>query len=424
MSTETPLFRTEALQGQGAHWLGPIILVRPLSFSVLTAMATLFALLVAGFFIWGSYTKRSTVVGQLLPLGGQAKVHAPQMGVIVEKSVREGQKVERGQTLLRLSSERYSGQDQAVQAGISHQLEASRESLEQQLEKLQRLQADERRSLQAKVVSLREELATQAAQLQSQRKLLAIASDAEGRYRGLMEKGYISMDQFQQRQADLLGQRQTLQRLERERTALQQQLREQQATLDGLDARHANQRAELQRQLNGVRQQLGESEAKRTLNIVAPESGIATAVLAEVGQLVDPSRPLLSIVPENAELQAELYAPSRAVGFIKVGDVAQLRYQAYPYQKFGQYRGTVQSISLTSLAANELAVMAGSVPGMGQTGEQYYRIRVKLDAQQVRAYGQPRPLQSGMLLEADLLQETRKLYEWVLEPLYSLTGKL
>ncbi|MEI0692988.1 HlyD family secretion protein, partial [Pseudomonas aeruginosa] len=44
--------------------------------------------------------------------------------------------------------------------------------------------------------------------------------------------------------------------------------------------------------------------------------------------------------------------------------------------------------------------------------------------QAVTAYGQPRPLQSGMLLNADILQDTRRLYEWVLEPLYSLTGKL
>lgn len=420
----TPLFRREALQGQGAQWLGSIILVRPLSFTLLTALASALALVVVGFFIWGSYTKRSTVVGQLVPVSGQAKIYAPQMGVITERPVHEGQKVERGQTLLSLSSERYGNQQQPVQAGISQQLQDSRQSLEEQLRKLQRLQDDERRSLTAKVASLRTELATQGAQLQSQGKLVAIASDAEGRYQGLMDKGYISMDQFQQRQGELLGQRQTLQRLERERMTLQQELRERDSDLAGLDARHANQQAEVRRQLYSVQQQLAESEAKRTLRIVAPQDGIATAVFAEIGQSVDPSRPLLSIVPENAQLVAELYAPSRAVGFIKVGDPALIRYQAYPYQKFGQYHGKVLSISRTTVPFNELASMAGAVPGIGQSGEQYYRIRVQLAEQQIQAYGQPRSLQSGMLLEADLLQETRKLYEWVLEPLYSLTGKL
>ena len=68
--------------------------------------------------------------------------------------------------------------------------------------------------------------------------------------------------------------------------------------------------------------------------------------------------------------------------------------------------------------------MSNSIPGLGKDGEQFYRIQVSLKEQGVLAYGELRALQNGMLLEADVLQETRHLYEWVLEPLYSLTGKL
>ncbi|HEJ6277360.1 TPA: HlyD family secretion protein, partial [Pseudomonas aeruginosa] len=153
---------------------------------------------------------------------------------------------------------------------------------------------------------------TLAAQTDSQQRLLALASDAAARYQGLMDKGYISMDQLQQRQAELLGQRQTLQGLERERTSLRQQLTERRNELAGLSARQANQLAETRRQLSAVEQDLAESEAKRTLLVTAPERGIATAVLAEAGQTVDSSRPLLSIVPADTPLQAELYAPSKS----------------------------------------------------------------------------------------------------------------
>jgi membrane fusion protein len=63
--------------------------------------------------------------------------------------------------------------------------------------------------------------------------------------------------------------------------------------------------------------------------------------------------------------------------------------------------------------------------GNGTVGsEPLYRITVNLAAQAVTAYGQPQMLQAGMSLDADILQERRRLYEWVLEPLYSLTGKL
>ncbi|HBO5136907.1 HlyD family efflux transporter periplasmic adaptor subunit [Pseudomonas aeruginosa] len=418
------MFRQEALDAQHAGGLGEIVLIRPISFTFLTLLAAAMALLVVGFFLFGSYTKRSTVSGQLVPASGQVKVHAPQAGIVLRKFVQEGQAVRRGERLMVLSSERYGSDAGPVQAGISRRLEQRRDSLRDELEKLRRLQDDERDSLTSKVASLQRELTTLAAQTDSQQRLLALASDAAARYQGLMDKGYISMDQLQQRQAELLGQRQTLQGLERERTSLRQQLTERRNELAGLSARQANQLAETRRQLSAVEQDLAESEAKRTLLVTAPESGIATAVLAEAGQTVDSSRPLLSIVPADTPLQAELYAPSKSIGFIRPGDAVLIRYQAYPYQKFGQYHGKVQSISRASISYAELSSMVGGVPGLGQDGEQLYRLRVTLDDQAVTAYGQPRPLQSGMLLEADILQDTRRLYEWVLEPLYSLTGKL
>ncbi|CAI8759076.1 membrane fusion protein [Pseudomonas chlororaphis] len=421
---DIPLFRREALDARQTNGLGDIVLVRPISFTLLTCLATALAVSVAAFFFFGSYTKRSTISGQLVPVGGQVKVYVPQAGIVFEKFVHEGQRVKRGEPLLTISSERYGSDAEPVQAGISRQLEHRRDSLRGELEKVLRLQLDERDSLSNKVASLQRELAILARQTDSQRRLVALSSDATQRYQGLMDKGYISVDQLQQRQAELLGQRQALQGLERERATLQQQLTERRNELAGLGARQANQQADIQRQLSALEQNLAESEAKRTLLVTAPETGIATAVLADIGQTVDSSRPLLSIVPADAPLQAELYAPSKSIGFIKPGDSVLIRYQAYPYQKFGQYQGRVRSISRTSVPFAELASMAGAVPGLGKDSEQLYRLQVSLDKQMVTAYGQPRPLQSGMLLDADVLQDTRRLYEWVLEPLYSLTGKL
>ncbi|MCF8976375.1 HlyD family secretion protein, partial [Pseudomonas edaphica] len=275
----------------------------------------------------------------------------------------------------------------------------------------------------SKVSTLRDEQANLAAQLVSQRERVALAGDGSNRYQGLMQKGYISMDQFQQRQAELLGQRQALQGLDRERSSITQQFTERNNELAGLETRQANALAPIHRQLSGIEQELAESEAKRTVLITAPGNGVATAVLTEVGQTVDPSRTLLSIMPRDAQLQAELYAPSKAVGFIRPGDAVLIRYQAYPYQKFGQYHAQVVSISRTAVPSADLAIMTGEVPGLSRNGEQLYRLRVQLDEQTVMAYGKPQLLQSGMLLDADILQESRRLYEWVLEPLYSLTGK-
>jgi len=101
----------------------------------------------------------------------------------------------------------------------------------------------------------------------------------------------------------------------------------------------------------------------------------------------------------------------------------RLRYQAYPYQKFGQASGRVQSVSRTAMPAGEIFTM-GNVSPNSQNSEPFYRITVTLDRQSMTAYGQQQPLQAGMLLDADIMLERRRLYEWVLEPLLSLTGKL
>lgn len=424
MTSKTPLFRLEALASRQGNWLGDIVLVRPVSFTVLTLISVLFAVLVVTFFIYGSYTKRSTVPGQLVPSSGQLKIYSPQYGVVLERFVDEGQSVKQGGQLFSLSSERFAGNLGPIQAEVSDQLAQRHRSLGEELTKQKQLQAEERQSLKSKLDSLRQELVTLAKQVASQEKLVQLATNAAGRYQGLMDKGYISMDQLQQRQAELLGQRQTLQGLARETTALTQQLVERRHEFSGLSALHENQLASIQRSLSSVQQELIESEAKRTLIITAPQEGVATAILVEPGQTVDSSRSLMSIVPANSRLQAELYAPSKAIGFVRTGDPVMVRYQAYPYQKFGQHRGNVLSISKATMSAAELASMTGSVPGLGLSGEQIYRIRVDVEAQSVLAYGKPRPLQTGMLVEADILHETRRLYEWVLEPLYSLTGKL
>jgi len=118
-----------------------------------------------------------------------------------------------------------------------------------------------------------------------------------------------------------------------------------------------------------------------------------------------------------------MYVPSHAVGFIKPGMTAMLRYRAFPYQKFGQHPARVREIATTSVRPEELPTSAAAMPGAAQS-EPVYRIRLELDQQTVMAYGAAMPLRSGMLVDANVMLERRKLYEWVLEPLFSISGRL
>jgi membrane fusion protein len=107
----------------------------------------------------------------------------------------------------------------------------------------------------------------------------------------------------------------------------------------------------------------------------------------------------------------------------------QLRYSAYPYQKFGQYAGTVMDVGRSPLLPAELpyplaprAEATSNMTGASST-EPLFRIRVALQEQSAIAYGVRQPLQSGMQLEAAILLDTRTIFEWLLEPLYALSGR-
>jgi len=387
---------------------------------LLVGTAACMALVVILFFVFGSYTRRTTVEGVLTPDSGLVKLYAKQPGIVLSKHVVEGQSVTRGQVLYTISTDLQSTVAGDTQAALIDQAQQRKASLQQEMAKTRQLQGDERDTLQAKIASLRTQLAGIDDQLAAQRTRTSLAADASARYASLLAKDYISTDQAQQREADLLDQRSKLNSLQRDRASIAQLLKEASNDLAGLSLKQQNQLSQIDRSVIDVDQSLIESEAKRELVIAAPKTGTATAVIAEPGQTADTTHPLASIVPTDAHWQAYLFVPSAAVGFIHVGDPVLIRYQAYPYQKFGQYEASVVSIARTALSPAELATSGGPTGSEGT----YYRITVALKSQHVTAYGKPQPLQAGMALQADVLQERRRLYEWVLEPLYSLTGKL
>jgi membrane fusion protein len=131
----------------------------------------------------------------------------------------------------------------------------------------------------------------------------------------------------------------------------------------------------------------------------------------------------MNIIPSDTMLQAQLFSPSRAVGFLREGQRVLLRYEAFPYQKFGFQEGVVVSVSRSAVSPAEMTQQLAGLNTLYGANEPIYRVIVNLKQQTVAAYGKPMPLQPGMKLEADVLLESRRLVEWMLEPLFSISGK-
>jgi len=425
MSQNSPsagrLFRDEALASQRTQLLGQIVLTPKIPVLWLSLVAALLALAVVVFLVVGSHTRRVTVSGQLMPAGGLIRVHTPQAGIVLEKRVADGQLVKKGELLYVLSSDRQGDGARELQADIARQVGERKSSLELEIERSQRVQAQELTSLQRRADTLRAESQAIAGQIEQQKTRVQMAQDARQRYQSLADQDFIAREELLAKEIDLTEQRSRLRGLDREALGVQRELGLVQQDLDSARLRHANQVALLEREVSSTDQQLTEVESRRRVLVSAPESGRATLVSAEVGQTIDGNQALVTLVPASGELQARLYAPSSSIGFVQTGDPVLLRYQAFPYQKFGQHEGVVQTVSTSAVNPTELA----GLPATGlQPGEPVFAIQVRLKAGSLFANGQERPLQAGMQLEADILQERRKLYEWILEPVYSVTRRL
>ncbi|TMG98814.1 MAG: HlyD family efflux transporter periplasmic adaptor subunit, partial [Betaproteobacteria bacterium] len=112
---------------------------------------------------------------------------------------------------------------------------------------------------------------------------------------------------------------------ERDIATLQAQARE-------LPLRAGARQGEIERDIASLAQASAESSAKERLIVRAPRDGVVSAVLADPGQSVTPAVPLASLLPAGAQLQAQLFAPSSAVGFVRPQQPVLLRYEAFPYR--------------------------------------------------------------------------------------------
>lgn len=416
------LFRDAALKHNQSKWIGDIVLIRPVSFTVLTIFAALTGIAIISLLFFGSYTKRSSVQGQLIPDAGLIKIYAAEPGIILEKYVKDGQVLKQGDALYLLSTTRY-GEQGDVQAAISRQVLIRDQSLKDQKYKASALHQAEHLTISNQIGSLQADLATVNQSIASQRQRVDLAKETVARYDSLFRQDYISKEQLQQKQEELLDQQSRLQALERNKISLSAELDKQSIALNHLATKQDTEIAQLNREIASTSQELTESQARQKMVIRATDAGTATLVSAEAGQQADVTKPLLSIMPAQSELVAHLYVPSKAIGFIKPGDQVFLRYQAYPYQKFGHATGRVYSVAKTALPGRELNSM-GNLDSENNAENPVYLVKVKLQQQRILAYGKPQPLQAGMLLDADVMHEKRRLYEWVLEPLFSITGKI
>lgn len=421
------LFRKEAFAQARPAAYGTVMLARPVSHLVLTLVFAAFALALVAFFAATSYTRKAKVPGVLLPDKGLIRVMPAQPGVVSERHVHEGQAVKAGDVLFVLVSERSGASSGVAEARLATLLRHRRDSFVAEREQI-RLQVRQRiDAAHRKSSDLEAERGRIAHQVVLQQRRVELADNVLRRTTELGAQHFVSAVQVQDKQGELLDQQQKLADLQRAQAAVGRDLAALQDEVRDLQVQAQRDRQAEDRNIGDTERDLTENDARRVIQVRAPQDGTVSAITADVGQSIGAQQGIASILPAGSVLEAELYAPSRAAGFVHPGMPVMLRYQSYAFQKFGQTRGIVREVSSMAMRPDEMA-LPGAATGVAAAGaadsEPLYRVRVTLPSQSVTAFGHDHALKPGTALEGSLLLETRRIHEFVLEPLYTIKGGL
>ncbi|MCH8622333.1 HlyD family efflux transporter periplasmic adaptor subunit [Undibacterium sp. TS12] len=442
MTTSNPLFRPEVTATLGSQWMGAIRLNQPVSASLVAIAALLIAAALIAYISFGSITKKARVTGITVPAGGQLSVAAPNAGILLTTHIKEGEQVKAGQVLFTISTERQNSQGE-ITALVAQQLATRADSMAAEQRLRQNQYQEKKQALQQRLLNLSQEQTQLEQELLLAQRRQQLAQQSLSKYETLQTNGYVSAAQTQQKQEDLLDISTRLSTLQRNKTQLQASQIALQSELDTLSNSLATDLTQIERAKASLKQEAAENANRQAVQITAAQAGTVTGLTNQPGQAINAGQVLASLLPANdtaqagnkeskfSELEVHLYAPSRTAGFITPGQQVLIRYAAFPYQKFGLHKATVTDVSRTPFAPAELPQnLATTILSNAQqaingfnTNEALYRIKVRLNSQSINAYGQAQAIKPGMTLEADVLQDRRRIWEWVLEPVLAMTQR-
>jgi membrane fusion protein len=403
------LFRPEASAPRRRLW-GEVKVSQSPPLMLWTLIALLTGAVIIGLLVFGRYTRKETVSGYLIPAAGVVQVTTPNGGRIARVLVEEGASVEAGAPLIEMTSD-----VGAVDRGPM--LDVRLEQTDQQLAALGRREAAVTQAFAAESDRLRRQLGFQAdrrsklqRQCREQEQAVALSEADLARFEQLRAQGFAPLSEVDRRRRAVLAERNALAVLEADLAENGGAMADTEALLSSLPVRKAEALAQLQGERGELTQKRAELEVARGYVIRAPVAGVVSALQARPGLSPAAGTPLLAINPSGSELEALLLAPPRSAGFLRVGQLARLQVDAYPFQRFGFVEGSIRSIATSVIRPDELLAPDGLT-------EPVYAIRVKIAKPTVIAYGSYHTLRPGMTLKADLPIDRRTLWQHVFDPL-------
>ncbi|MBD1556377.1 HlyD family efflux transporter periplasmic adaptor subunit [Vibrio sp. S9_S30] len=409
------LYRQSVIDAQKQRLHGDVLLTQPLSIYLIVTILFVSVTLLGLYLNYAEYSRKETVQGYILPDKGIIKSFSQREGIIETVHIQEGQQVEKGDPLITIRSRNKLANGLDLNQTVIEEFEKQYQYIDKEIQFQNNLHQQQVAKQKILVSDIDHQLTAIDAQKSLIKEKYALQIERQKQHQKLFQNGHLSA-------LDLQTQKEALIEIKAQQehvTASELELRKTRNTLLSdlaiLPKQNELSILDLEQQKSSIRQQLSQAQGNAIHVLTANENGKATGINVVTGETVGDNKLLVSLLPENAKLVAELFLPTRSAGFVKKGDIVKLRLEAFPYQRFGYLNGNVEQIDTVLLQKGETPV---------PINEPVYRIRVALEQAFIRFEGTDIPLKNGMLLEADILLESRSVMGWILEPIYGLLGKI
>lgn len=408
------LFRQQAYQRQLTSIWGNVRLEQPLPLKlvVYSLIASIgFCLIYIGQF---QYQKKQSVVGRLIPNTGVIKHYSNEPWLVSSVFVKEGQVVEQGQPLVTLINNRTLANQQQVSQQLLQQAQASLASLKKQRLLLNTQHQQQIKKLNNDITQLIQNKQIIEEQLSNGELLYIIQKQQTASVQQLHHQQLVSQTQLRQSEKELQQAHHQFLLVQEKLQSVGMQVAQLQTQLTHAPQQLQLKFTQLEQQISQQQSQIIQLASQQKLVLTAQQSGIVTSINTYVGQQSKRGQYMLTIVPKHSQITAELYIPSSAIALTKAGQAINLKLASLPFQKFGIVKAHLTQVFKHPITTQELDM---PLP----LNEPSYRAIATISHNDAHSRIKQQHLQSGMLLTADLLLDTRTIAQWLFEPLLSLS---
>lgn len=415
----TALFRPQAVEFQKTKLHGDVLVTPSNKTWFIVSFLVFWTGGLVTLLLSGEFGRKVTVQGWVEPDLGVATIYPENgRGKVKQIFVAEGDLVTQGQPLMLINGDRVLANGEHLEEQLLLEYRKQQRMLNERLERAELRYQIKLNTLRNKKSLFDQDLGYLEAQNKLLTERLQLVKSKVTNYQQMHELGHLTRTDLTEAQEQVLSLQSDIENLKRQKLQKQNEYDLSQQELSLLPSEYRDLQDEITNSLSELARQIALVNGDRAYVIKSTKEGRVTAIQIAEGQYTRANVPLMHVVPLHAKLIAKLVIPTSSSGFVQSQQLVEVRYNAFPYQKFGNFSAKINEVSSSVILPSELRSYTANL------NEPAFIASAELASETISAYGKEINLKPGMLLTADIQLGNRTIIEWLFDPIMTIKGRL